>query len=271
MGQAFYRRANRTHLVNLVPVPDMPALIIEGRRRWVCVADLHMGIETALRGSGFNIPSQLPKMSNAIESLGSHADRLVILGDVKHRITHAGHGEDRDVRAIMQRIMRTFQAVVVTPGNHDGGLKDVMPDGCIITANHGTVVEEIGAFHGHVWPSEEVMACNMVVMGHVHPSVRLEDAMGGGLNEKCWMRARFSKTKVAERYDTCPKELVVVPAFNPLITGSPINAPGGGRLGPLLRNKLVNERSISAYLLNGTNLGRPPRRKARTSRRTATR
>jgi len=259
------------HPVNLVPVPDMPALIIEGRRRWACIADLHIGIETALRGSGFNIPSQLPKMSAAIECLGSHADRLIILGDVKHRITHAGRGEDRDVRAIMQRTMRTFQAVVVTPGNHDGGLKDVMPDGCIITATHGTVVDGVGAFHGHVWPSEDVMACDRVVMGHVHPSVRLEDSMGGGLNEKCWMRARFSKKKVAERYDACPKELVVVPAFNPLITGSPINSPGGGRLGPLLRNQLVNERSISAYLLNGTNLGRPPRRKARTNRSTATR
>jgi len=252
--------------VNLVPVPDMPALMIEGRRRWACIADLHIGIETALRGSGFNIPSQLPKMSSAVETLGSLADRLLILGDVKHRITHAGRGEDREVRAIMQSIMRTFQAVVVTPGNHDGGLRDVMPEGCVITANHGTVVDGAGAFHGHVWPSEDVMACDSIVMGHVHPSVRLEDSTGGSLNEKCWMRARLSKKKVLERYRKCPVELVVAPAFNPLLTGSPINAPSGGRLGPLLRNQLVNERSISAYLLDGTNLGRLPRGKPKAAR-----
>jgi putative SbcD/Mre11-related phosphoesterase len=261
MGQVFYRRAYRMHPVNLVPVPDTPALTLEGPRRWVCIADLHIGIETALRGSGFNIPSQLPKMSSAIETLGCHADRLMILGDVKHRITHASRGEDRDLRAIMQRIMRTFQAVVVTPGNHDGGLREAMPEGCVITTSHGTVVDGVGAFHGHVWPSDDVMACDTVVMGHVHPSVRLEDSMGGRVNEKCWMRAGFSKKKVTERYASCPDELVVVPAFNPLITGSPINAPGGGALGPLLRNNLVNEHSISAYLLDGTNLGRLPRGK----------
>lgn len=243
--------------MNLVPIPDMPALVIEGRRRWGCIADMHIGIEMALRRAGFNIPSQLPKISSAVESLASYADRLLILGDVKHRITHATHREDREVRAIMQDIMKAFKAVMVTPGNHDGGLKGLMPEGCEVTAAHGTVVDGVGAFHGHVWPSDAVMASDRIVMGHVHPSVLLENSFGGRANEKCWMRAKLSKRRVLERYSACPLELIVAPAFNPLITGSPINAPGGGRLGPLLRNDLVNERSMDLYLLDGTNLGKP--------------
>lgn len=256
-GTSFYRRAVRIHRVNLIPVTDSPALVMGGSRKWVCIADLHIGIESVLRASGFNIPSQLPKMSSAIESLASHGDRLLILGDVKHRITHATHREDREVRSVMNKAMEAFQAVVVTPGNHDGGLKEMMPDGCLVTANSGSVVGGVGVFHGHVWPSDAVMASDEIVMGHIHPSMALEGSMGGRTNEKCWIRARLSRKNVRERYSTCPKELIVAPAFNPLISGTPMNRPGGGRLGPMLRNRLVNELTMKAYLLDGTDLGRP--------------
>lgn len=244
--------------MNLEPVPDLPALVISGQRRWACVVDLHMGIESSLRASGFNVPSQMPEMLSTMESLASHADRLLILGDVKHRITHASRREDREVGHVMRRLMQVFQAIVITPGNHDGGLKAVIPDGCIVASAHGTVIERTGVFHGHVWPSRKTMSTDRLVMGHVHPSVLLEDSMGGKVNEKCWYRAPMLKEKVLERYDDHPKELVVVPAFNPLITGSPVNVDGG-LLGPLLRNGLVDTRSARAYLLDGTNLGTPPR------------
>ena len=251
--------------VSLEPLPDMPALIIAGQRRWACIADLHIGIEASLRASGFNVPSQMPGMLSTMESLASHADRLLILGDVKQRITHASAREDREIRHVMRELMRVFQAIVITPGNHDGGLREVIPEGCVLASTQGTVIEETGAFHGHVWPSHKTMSARRLVMGHVHPSVLLEDSMGGRMNEKCWYRARMVRKKVLERYSSHPEELVVVPAFNPLITGSPINADGG-LLGPLLRNGLVDTRSARAYLMDGTNLGTPPRVARRPAR-----
>lgn len=253
----FYRCPLRIVLVDIEPVPDIPALVIRGKKKWACIADLHLGIEAELRASGFNIPNQTKKVTSMIESLEGHADAMLILGDVKQRITHATPGEDRDLRAVMSTIMRLFQAVVITPGNHDGGLKGVLPDGCIITPLNGTVVEGAGAFHGHVWPSQEVMSTETVIMAHVHPSVLLEDSLGGRTNEKCWMRAGLRKDKALSRYDSCPQEMIVVPAFNPLITGTPVNAPGGGRLGPLLKNGFADESKTAVYLLDGTNLGKP--------------
>jgi putative SbcD/Mre11-related phosphoesterase len=244
--------------VNLEPVPDMPALVIRGRRKWACIVDLHLGIEASLRASGFNVPTQMPGMLTSMESLASHADRLLILGDVKHRITHASRREDREVGHVMKRLMDLFQAIVITPGNHDGGLRAVVPDGCVIASVQGTVIEQAGVFHGHVWPSQKTMSARKLVMGHVHPSVLLEDSMGGRINEKCWYRAPMLKEKVLERYPSCPEELVVVPAFNPLITGSPVNADGR-LLGPVLRNGLVDAATARAYLMDGTNLGTPPK------------
>ena len=224
-------------------------------------------IEAELRAAGFNIPSQTKRIASMIESLEGRADRILILGDVKQKITHATAREDREVRAVMKTIMDLFQAVVVTPGNHDGGLKEILPEGCLMTPLNGTVVEGVGAFHGHVWPSEEVMSTETIVMAHIHPSILLEDSLGGRSNEKCWMRARLDEKKVKERYETSPDEMVVVPAFNPLITGSPINTPRGGKLGPLMRNAYADEDSVTAYLLDGTNLGRPsmsPRKLSKT-------
>lgn len=243
--------------MDIEPVPDIPALVIRGKKRWACIADLHLGIESELRASGFNIPSQVKKVTSMIESLEGYADRMLILGDVKQRVTHATPREDREVRSVMKTIMGLFQAVVITPGNHDGGLKEAVPDGCIVTPLNGTVVEGAGALHGHVWPSDDVMSTKTIITAHVHPSILLEDSLGGRTNEKCWMRARLKEDKVRERYRRCPNEMIVMPAFNPLITGTPINAPGGGRLGPLLRNGFADEETITAYLLDGTNLGRP--------------
>ena len=243
--------------MDIEPVPDMPALVVRGRKKWACIADLHLGIEAELRASGFNIPNQTRKVISMIESLEGYADRMIILGDVKQRITHATPREDKDLRSVMDVVMRLFQAVVITPGNHDGGLKDIVPEGCIVTPLNGTVVEGAGALHGHVWPSEEVMATKTIITAHVHPSILLEDSLGGRANEKCWMRAKMRKEKANERYGSCPDEMVVMPAFNPLITGTPVNAPGGGRLGPLLRNGFADDDAMTVYLLDGTNLGRP--------------
>lgn len=221
------------------------------------MADLHIGVEAELRKAGFNIPSQLPRIMGSLEGLASHADRLLVLGDVKHRVTHASRREEREVGETMRRAMELFGAVVVTPGNHDGGLSKVMPEGCVTTPASGTVIEDVGAFHGHVWPSESTMSCKSLLMAHIHPSVLLEDSLGGRSNEKCWVRARFDPGKVRARYGSCPGEIVVVPALNPIITGSPVNIEGGAMLGPLLRNGFVDPGTMSAYLLDGTNLGRP--------------
>jgi hypothetical protein len=65
-----------------------------------------------------------------------------------------------------------------------------------------------------------------------------------------------------ERYDSCPIELVVVPAFNPLLTGTPVNYGERAMLGPLFRNDLVDRRTMNAYLLDGTNVGFPTKKPA---------
>ena len=246
--------------MNLEPVPDLPALVIEGQKKWVCVSDLHLGIEAQLRRAGFNIPSQAPKMLSSLESLASHGDNLLILGDVKHKIPSVSYREDREIPPFLEALLRKYRNVTIIAGNHDGGLTAILPTGVQAIAGRGTRIEDMGVCHGHVWPAKETMSGSKLVMGHIHPSVLLKDTLGTKSNEKCWVRAGFRKKQVLERYPSCPNELVVVPAFNPLLTGTPVNRASSARLGPMFRNALIDEGSLVVCLLDGTNLGLPPRR-----------
>jgi putative SbcD/Mre11-related phosphoesterase len=246
--------------VNLEPVPNIPAMVMEGKERWVCVADLHLGIEVQLRRSGFNIPSQSPKMLDMLLRLAEDGRRLLILGDVKHRIPAVSYREDREIPPFFERLKEVYEEIVVVAGNHDGGLGSILHEGIRTFAGRGTTIEDVGAIHGHVWPSKEAMGARQLIMGHIHPSVLLVDSIGTATNEKCWVRARLKKRQILERYDSCPQELVVVPAFNPLLTGTPINYGERAMLGPLFRNDLVDRRTINAYLLDGTNVGFPTKK-----------
>lgn len=198
-------------------------------------------------------------MLSALESLSTRGDRLIILGDVKHRIPAVSYREDREIPPFMRRLGELYREIVIVAGNHDGGIAAVLPEGVKKISGAGTAIEDTGFVHGHVWPSKVVMSGNRLVMGHIHPSVLLVDSIGSKTNEKCWVRSRLQRARVLERYEHCPDEVVVVPAFNPLLTGTPINGKKGACLGPLFRNRLVDESSMFAYLLDGTNLGTPPK------------
>ncbi len=243
--------------MELMPIPDVPALSAKGAMHWVCIADLHIGIEVQLRRAGFNIPSQAPKMLSDIKGLASHGDHLLILGDVKHRIPAVSYREDREIPPFLNGLLESYDSITIVAGNHDGGLGAIIPEGIRAVPGGGTLIENFGAIHGHVWPSKDAMRGDSLVMGHIHPSMLLVDSLGGKSNEKCWVRARISKDKAAERYESCPEELIVLPAFNPLLTGTPVNRATGMMLGPVFRNQLVDPGSVRAYLLNGTDLGSP--------------
>ncbi len=241
--------------MDIEPIADIPALLMKGRESWVAVADLHIGIEVQLRHAGFNIPSQTPKMLDAMQALASQGDRLLILGDLKHRIPSLSYKENKEIGPFLDKLGESFKRIVMVAGNHDGGLSAILPSGVEAVPGRGTRIDDVGAFHGHVWPSETVMEAKSVVMGHTHPSVMLTDSLGTKSNEKCWVRVGFVESKALERYRTCPKEVIIVPAFNPLLTGTPVNSSRGSMIGPLFRNGFLEIDKMRIYLLDGTNLG----------------
>jgi putative SbcD/Mre11-related phosphoesterase len=239
--------------MDVMPIPNTPALVIDDRI--LVVADLHIGMEMELKEAGFILPSQTEKITDRLISIleDVRPERLVILGDLKHNIPKTSRQEWDDVPLLVQALQEYVEEVDVIPGNHDGGLGRMLPGTVRVRSPRGTTIGDVGLFHGHAWPSKEVMSTKIAIMGHDHPTIMFVDNLGMKAAKRCWVRTNFRRK--SERYETMPKELIVMPAFNDFCGGTPINDPKSKLLGPVLSNTFLVLNKSKIHLLDGTYLG----------------
>jgi len=244
------------------PVVGEPAAVADlGTERALLVADVHAGIEVGLRYErGVELDSRADERRERLCALiaETDADRLVVLGDLAHRIA-APEGDEREelvelIRAVTDRVPMTL-----VEGNHDAGVAEAFAaDLDVIGAGGGVLGESVGALHGHTWPDPALLDADVVCLGHEHPQVRLEDAVGGSRVERAWLRGAIEPAAFVEggNADVArsgdPPELVVFPAFNERSGGTWVNVDGQSFLAPFLPESLP---AGDAYLLDGTRLG----------------
>ena len=99
------------------------------------------------------------------------------------------------------------------------------------------------------------MSSRFLVMAHNHPAVMFRDGVGRQTTEPCWLRGRFNAGS-NDRYPKLPEGFIVVPAFNRMLGGSPVNTVGDELLGPVLNSGLLDLDDAHLYLLDGIDLGR---------------
>jgi putative SbcD/Mre11-related phosphoesterase len=240
-------------LSDLQPIPKEPALFIKNKQILV-VADLHIGIDSQLREQGLHITPQAQKM---MDHLFLICDKLkpkeiILLGDIKHNIPSATFQERKDVGNFLEKI-KEFGNVHIIPGNHDGFIQKLSPDEIRIHPSDGFIIENIGFTHGHRWPSEDIMKCEQIIIGHTHPTIMFTDRREYKTFESCWIKGEFFKNKLKEKYPgSKDPEILVVPAFNPLCGGVAANQQG--ITGPM--GKIIDIKNAQIYLVDGTSLGK---------------
>ncbi|WP_049902991.1 metallophosphoesterase [Halococcus agarilyticus] len=251
---------DRAASAGVEPVPGEPAAVIESEdERALCVADYHAGLEAGLGRQGVELPSQSRERREHLLSLldTTDADRVVFLGDLAHAIGGA-RGAERDELTTLFAALDDLVSVTVVKGNHDGEIESLADDAGIeidVTPPDGIRFGSVGLAHGHTWPSRDVLDCEVICVGHEHPTVRLEDEVGGSRAERAWLRGRLVPEPFCEHYDdelAIDAELVVFPAFNDLSGGTWVNVPGQAFLAPFLPDGIAEG---EAYLLDGTRLG----------------
>jgi putative SbcD/Mre11-related phosphoesterase len=240
------------------PVPGAPAATAEtDDERLLVVADYHAGIEAGLRYDGVELQSAAADRRDRLLALldRTGADRLVVVGDLGHAIGDPFEDERAELAALFEALT---VPVTLVKGNHDGDLEPVLADldaEVTVTPAHGTRIGSVGFAHGHTWPAPDVLAADVVCIGHEHPVVRLEDTVGGARKERAWLRGPLDPSPFSEQFDEPVEtdgDLVVCPAFNDRSGGTWVNVEGQSFLAPFLPAALDE---AEAFLLDGTRLG----------------
>ncbi len=274
---------------HLKPVSPFAALLLRRKsERVVVIGDLHIGWEVTLARQGIHVPSQTSKLlERTIQVIDvCKPNKLILLGDVKHTVARVEMEEWRDVPDFFEKISKLVSDIEVVPGNHDGNLEPLTPSNVKILQSTGTILwNSIGIFHGHAWPSPELLACDSLIMGHLHPVVMFKDVLGFRIMRQVWVKAKCDSEKLARslfkhlniavegsiadelkrRFNVRLRnpDCIIMPSFNDFLGGQAINRKviGGSKesraeyIGPVLRSGSVDLDNAEVYLLDGTFLG----------------
>jgi uncharacterized protein len=249
-------------LLKIVPGDAALVLSNEGEST-LLISDLHLGLEKEMAKKGFRLPAYSVRMVERVKGIAERygTKRLVVLGDVKHTV---GKVEDIDWGAVpwfFDTMLDLFEGVEVVPGNHDGNIKTVLPPRVLLHPSHGTVLGRgrgrIGVAHGHAWPSEDAIATRNLVIGHSHFTYEMRDALGSRSREAVWVTAEYDVAELMAGAGYASKvrgkgKLTVMPPFNKLVGGQPINRSKSFQFGPVLSSRSVSLKDADIFLTDGT-------------------
>jgi len=248
-------------------VPGEAALVFsEPGSSALLISDLHLGLEKEMARKGFRVPSYSVKMVDRIRNLAEahRPEKIVILGDVKHSV---GRVEDIDWGVIpwfFETMLDLFPAVEVVPGNHDGNIRTVLPPRVLLHPSEGTVVgrgrSKVGVAHGHAWPSQKAIQTRNLVIGHSHFTYEMRDSLGTRSRDSVWVFAKYDVAKMMAKAGYKSKargvgELRVMPPFNRMVGGQPINVGKSFEFGPVLSSGAISIEKADVFLLDGTRVG----------------
>jgi len=260
------RVAARVTSMVVRPIPGHPVLHVTASGTehggLLIAADAHLGLGSFRPGQPSPPGARAEKMAEELLNLAksTRADRLLFAGDLKQPIVGMSPPLRRELFEFFSALLSSGLAVDVVPGNHDVGLDRGLPREVRLHPVGGVRVGDVGIFHGHAWPSNTVLRSPVLVTGHLHPGFRLaSSAAGRGGKSRCWLRVELPPVRRDRRRrrhgPVLARELIVLPALNPLTGTESLNRAAPARYRSFLWKRFVLRGTARAYLLDGTDLG----------------
>ncbi len=198
-------------------LPGGAALIVP--EEVLVVADLHLGCEAALEGDGLSLPRVQTKrvreyVRGLVESVSP--SKLIVAGDLKHNFSRNLAQEWDDIVRFVEGL-EDIVPLEVLKGNHDNYLGRILREHGVPFLRE-TAVSGVRVLHGH----EGVLDGRPTVMGHIHPSIAVQDRSGAKVKDPCFL---FSPNR----------RLLVLPALSIVAGGVDVLADRSfSRMSPLL-------------------------------------
>jgi hypothetical protein len=177
--------------------------------------DLHLGYDYQIQQSGILIPER--QIENIKERLGKiinkakpKVNKIVFLGDISH--SFGFEFEERDefreiINFLSEKVSK--ENIILIKGNHD--TMDYTFDKKIKPYHIG---DGIAFLHGHEsFPEIYGKNVNLIVSGHLHPSVILQESPG--IKREMYKCFITGKTK--------GKSFIILPSFLRIAEGTPVN------------------------------------------------
>lgn len=193
------------------------------------VADVHLGLEDSLRGTGLNFPlNEGDRLRQRLEGVMDRFEpgRFVLNGDILHEFGRIPRGLDERLDELLELLESRVDEVVLIEGKHDRMLETVTDrevlreyrvDGALVL--HGDA--EPGDLSDGQDSLRDAGSPGLYVIGHEHPAIEIE-----GEKRCCYL---LGEARGAE--------VLVLPAFNELSRGVTVNRMGREDfMSPLLRD-----------------------------------
>ena len=210
-----------------------PAIFLP-KESTVIVADVHLGYESALAGTGVFLPMvQLRKavelIKRAREETG--ASKLVINGDIKHVFEKLTRQERIEVPKLVREAFNAgFKEIIVVRGNHDNYVSGILKSlGVEFVEDRLDLSSGITVTHGH----KDVRNFDLAVLGHEHPAVNI--SIGG------------SKIKLPV-YLSIPmsdgSRVIVLPPIGAYQAGNDVSLHKENYLSPIIKERGIIEDAV---------------------------
>jgi metallophosphoesterase superfamily enzyme len=251
------------------PLYPHPVLLIEtsGFKNFLAISDVHVGLEDKIRRNGILIDTrknidELIKLLTKIHS-ETRVKELIILGDLKSSIRIITRTEWEGVPYFLESLCKLFNIYLI-PGNHDGNIKQLLPEKVNLMRSQGMEINNILFTHGHILPR---IGKNVekIIVGHLHPIIQKEGSILNG--DKIWVKINLTKKHFLgspNKKDTRKIELIIMPHFNNILDYySKINRNISAKCGksklPLLDN-MINKLNWSVekaflFTMDGSIIG----------------
>ncbi|MCX8187043.1 MAG: metallophosphoesterase [Nitrososphaeria archaeon] len=240
--------------------------MVEKPVKSLIVADIHFGFEAELAERGVRIPSQAWRLRDLLLEVVEEVDveRIIFLGDLKHLVPLSSRIEWREMPEALKELKKRGLELVLVPGNHDGDIELILGELVEYAQSRGLLLDgerKIFLIHGHAWPGPEALEVDLIIMGHLHPVISLRTDVGSVVRRKVWLYLNGDRKVLAEKLGVEARRrgrigLIVMPAFNPILSGISVNSlPPRERLWPLIRSGAFDLDSAEAITLGGENLG----------------
>ncbi len=177
------------------------------------VADVHVGIESAIQAEGFYMPLDedrmlLDKFKSIVQRFNPKV--MVLNGDVLHEFHRVRRNTQKSFDRIMLALLSSVDEIVIILGSHDKMMDIALTDIDGVRGEQSYFAGGVLFCHGDVIPSRAKDAdVEMIVIGHDHPSLDVEMK-----KEPCYLYGKNAWHG---------KDVLVLPAFNPLCAGTSIN------------------------------------------------